>query len=246
MSGWHVLVVDDDREIGALLQSFLQANALAVSVVPDGAAMIRALEAQPVDLIVLDIMLPGEDGVSLCRQLRQTGSMPIILLSARGDDVDRIIGMEAGADDYMAKPFHPRELLARIHAVLRRAGVRPAAELVGKEEILRFAGWSLNLTARTLIDPDGRAVELSGREFELLRALVEHPNQIMSRDRLMAATRGRRLEAFERTIDIHLSRVRRKLGDTPPRPSLIKTVRNGGYVLSTSVERCLVPSDAQA
>lgn len=246
MSQWHILVVDDDPEIGSLLRSFLEAHDLVVTVAPDTRAMAVALANDPIDLVVLDIMLPGEDGVSACRRLRGAGATPIILLSARGDDVDRIIGMEAGADDYIAKPFHPRELLARIHAVLRRATDRPAGELVGQEEILRFAGWTLNLTCRTLTDPEGREVDLSGREYELLRVLAEHPNEVMSRDRLMTVTRGRPLDAFERTVDIHLSRVRHKLGDKLPRPTLIKTVRNGGYVLSSPVERCLVSSGAPA
>jgi len=242
MKRWHILIVDDDPEIGDLLGRFLQSHNLDVSVFRDARALSGSAVLERFDLIVLDIMMPGEDGITVCRRLRQSTDCPVILLSARGDEVDRIIGMEAGADDYVAKPFHPRELLARINAVLRRSKARPAAELLGQQEILRFAGWTMNLTRRTVVDAEGQEIDLSGSEYELLKTMAENPHEILTRDQLMSEIRGRQLEVFERTIDIHLSRVRRKLGDKPPRPTLIKTVRNIGYVFSSPVERCLVTS----
>ncbi|MBV9621626.1 MAG: response regulator, partial [Gammaproteobacteria bacterium] len=182
----HVLVVDDDREIRTLLAQYLEKHAFRTTAVPDGREMRRVLERTHVDLIVLDLMLPGEDGLSLCRELRTRSQVPILMLTARGEDVDRIIGLELGADDYVAKPFNPRELLARIRAVLRRAGAEGGA--AAKEppaKAIRFSGWTLEPARRRLLNPDGVEVPLTGGEYELLVALLDRPNRVLTRDMLL-------------------------------------------------------------
>ena len=233
----HILIVDDDREIRDLLARFLAKHGYRVEVAADGRAMRKALADWRIDLIVLDLMLPGEDGLVLCRRLRAESSIPVIMLTAMGEDIDRIIGLEIGADDYVSKPFNPRELLARIKAVLRRAGEPQTSRGAHREgTALAFAGWRLDPAARKLTAPDGADVALTAGEFELLAALVEHPQRVMSREQLLDLTRGREAAPFDRSIDVQVSRLRRKLETDPSRPELIKTVRNGGYVFAAAVE----------
>jgi two-component system OmpR family response regulator len=231
----HVLVVDDDAEIRSLTAEYLRRNGLRVTVAGDGREMRQALDASRIDLVVLDLMLPGEDGLTLCRDLRARSNLPVVMLTARSDDLDRIIGIEMGADDYLAKPFNPRELLARIKSVLRRARSLPEASLEARR--LRFAGWTLDLVSRSLGSPDGVVVPLSGTEFRLLKAFVEHPNHVLDRSQLLDLTLGREAAPFDRSIDVQLSRLRQRLRDDAREPRIIKTVRNQGYVLAAAVER---------
>jgi two-component system OmpR family response regulator len=229
-----VLIVDDDHEIRDLVARFLRKHGLRVETAADGRAMMRVLEAGRFDLVVLDLMLPGEDGLSLCRQLRATSSLPVIMLTAVAEDTDRIIGLEIGADDYVTKPFNPRELLARIKAVLRRAAG------AGREipsGTLTFAGWRLDAAQRELRDPEGVLVPLTSGEFDLLAAFVERPERVLSRDQLLDLTRGRDAVPFDRSVDVQLSRLRRKIEADPQNPKLIKTVRGGGYMLAHAVRR---------
>jgi two-component system, OmpR family, response regulator len=230
-----VLVVDDDAEIRNLVAEYLTQNGYRVSTARDGPALRRALEAESPDLLVLDLMLPGEDGLALCRELRATSNLPVIMLTARGDEIDRIIGIEMGADDYLGKPFNPRELLARIRSVLRRARALPAAQSQAKR--LRFAGWTLDCTARHLVDQEGIIVPLSGAQFRLLAAFLQHPESVLDREKLMDLTLGREATPFDRSIDVQVSRLRQLLRDGGREPRIIKTVRNGGYVLAAAVER---------
>jgi len=229
----HVLVVDDDREIRDLLSRFLTKHGMRVTAARDGVEMAKALEERGIDIVVLDLMLPGEDGLALCRRLRGQSNLPVIMLTAMGEETDRIVGLEMGADDYLAKPFNPRELLARIKAVLRRAQAVPAAPASG--ESLRFDGWMLELAARRLIAPDGREVPLSTGEHDLLLAFLTHPRRVLSRDQLLDLARGRAAAPFDRSIDIQVMRLRRKIEADPKEPRLIKTVRGGGYIFSAEV-----------
>lgn len=233
----HILVVDDDRDIRMLVAEHLEAHGFRVSQAGDGALMRKMLANAPIDLIVLDLTLPREDGLSLTREIRAESQTPIIMLTARGDPIDRVIGLELGADDYLAKPFEPRELVARIKSVLRRAAALPPNLEPISARRFRFAGWSLDLEARRLERPDGAIVMLSGAEFQLLKVFAEHPNRVLSRDQLMTLAKGREAEAFDRAIDLQVSRLREKLGDDARNPELIKTVRNEGYVLAARVER---------
>ncbi|SME97151.1 two-component system, OmpR family, response regulator [Tistlia consotensis] len=233
----RVLVVDDDREIRERLSRFLSAHGLVVSEAADGREMAAQLQREAVDLVVLDVMLPGSDGLTLCRQLRAQSSVPIILLTALEGESDRIVGLELGADDYVTKPFSPRELLARVRAQLRRAampstaGGSPAAP-----SIFRFAGWSLDLARRTLVSPDGILVVLTSSEFDLLAVFAENPQRALGREQLLAFLHGRDASQFDRSIDVHVSRLRRKIEADPQRPELIKTIRNEGYFFSPRVE----------
>jgi two-component system OmpR family response regulator len=231
----HVLVVDDDAEIRKLLGEYLQRNGFRVSLATDGKEMRRAVELGRPDIVVLDLMLPGESGLALCRDLRAGSNLPVIMLTARAEEVDRIVGLEMGADDYLSKPFSPRELLARIKSILRRARSLPPAR--GGTHRLRFAGWTLDLAARQLLAPDGVVVALSGAEFRLLSAFVEHPNRVLDRNQLMDLTVGRDGAPFDRSIDVQVSRLRVRLRDDAREPRLIKTVRSEGYVLAAVVER---------
>ena len=231
----HVLVVDDDGEIRKLLGEYLQRNGFRVSLATDGREMRRALETSRPDLIVLDLMLPGDSGLTLCRDLRVASSLPVIMLTARGQEVDRIVGLEMGADDYLAKPFSPRELLARIRSILRRT--RGLSPVRGEARRVRFAGWTLDLAARQLVAPDGVIVALSGREFRLLSAFVEHPNRVLDRNQLMDLTVGRDGAPLDRSIDVQVSRLRERLRDDGRDPRIIKTVRSEGYILAATVER---------
>ena len=233
----HLLIVDDDREIRDLLARFLKKHEYRVDTAADGQAMARLLENGRYDLVVLDLMLPGEDGLSLCRRLRATSDLPIIMLTAIGEETDRIVGLEMGADDYLAKPFNPRELLARIKAVLRRAGSGPRPGREGSAQGFTFDGWRLDLTKRELHSADGVLMPLTAGEFDLLVAFVEHPNRVLSRDQLLDLTKGRSAGPFDRAVDVQISRLRRKIEPDPKEPSVIKTVRGGGYLFAASVDR---------
>lgn len=233
MTGQTILIVEDDREIRSLLADFLKREGYVPICAEDGAAMDRALTAQRPDLVVLDIMLPGEDGLSICRRLRARGDLPILMLTAKSDDIDRIVGLELGADDYLPKPFNPRELLARIRAVLRRAD-RPAATATPSRRVT-FDRFIADLDARSLAF-DGTTIDLTAAEFELLACFLERPKRVLSRDQLLDWTRGRSADPFDRTIDVSISRLRRKLSGADEQAALIiKTVRNGGYLFTSDV-----------
>jgi two-component system OmpR family response regulator len=233
----HILIVDDDREIRDLLARFLEQNRFRVTAVRDGRDLRRAWGNGHFQLVVLDLMLPGESGLDLARWLRSHSNIPIIMLTAMVEDTDRIIGLELGADDYVPKPFNPRELLARIRAVLRRAPEREALLPRDPPAGFRFAGWMLEPARRRLINPEGVEVPLTGGEFDLLLALVERANRVLTRDMLLDLLRGRAAGPYDRAIDVAVSRLRRKLEDDGRRAQLIKTVRSGGYVLAAPVER---------
>jgi len=234
----HILIVDDDAEIRSLLGQYLVKNGLRVTAVPDGRGMWQALDAGRIDLIVLDLMLPGDDGLTLCRNLRAKSSgVPVIMLTARGEETDRIVGLEMGADDYLAKPFNPRELLARIKAILRRARSLPDNLQPDSARHLRFADWVLDTTQRQLVSAAGVVTPLAGAEYRLLRIFLTHPNRVLNRDQLVDLTQGKEADPLDRSIDVQVSRLRHRLGDDPREPRIIKTVRNGGYVLAAAVER---------
>ncbi|MEI6724370.1 MAG: response regulator [Betaproteobacteria bacterium] len=231
----HVLIVDDDKEIRGLLQEYLHKQAYRVTAVADGKALRAALVTAQPDLIVLDVMLPGEDGLQLCRDLRTRSNVPIIMLTALGEETDRIVGLEMGADDYLAKPFSPRELLARIRSVLRRSRSLPDNFEPDAVKSCRFAGWLLDAATRNLTAPDGVVVPLSGTEFKLLRIFLAHPNRVLTRDQFIELMISRDAGPFDRAIDVQISRLRQRLGDDAREPRIIKTVRGEGYVLATPV-----------
>jgi two-component system OmpR family response regulator len=224
-----------------LVRRFLGDHGYRVSTAPNGTSMTKVLADAAIDLIVLDLMMPGEDGLTLCRNLRAESEIPVIMVTAMGEETDRIVGLKMGADDYLAKPFNPRELLARIKAVLRRTG--GARERAPREapERLRFLGWTLLPAARELIDPEETLVPLSTAEFALLMAFVSRPGRVLSRDQLLDLARGRDSRAFDRAIDTLVSRLRRKLDDQPRNPQIIRTVRGGGYLFVPKVERSDAP-----
>jgi len=232
----HILIVEDDREISALVARYLRANDCRVSLAGDGREMDRHLADGHFDLIVLDLMLPGEDGLAICRRLRKTTRMPIVMLTAKAEELDRIIGLEMGADDYVAKPFNPRELLARIRAVLRRTAGEAEPATGETMRLHVFAGHRLDVLGRRLENADGAEVSLTGAEFDLLQVMVERPGRVLSRDRLLDLTQGRAAGPYERSIDILISRIRRKTERDPHHPEIIKTVRSGGYMFSAEVE----------
>ncbi len=234
----QILVVDDDREIRTLLAEYLEANGLRALTATNGNEMRRMLEEARVDLIVLDLTLPGEDGLTLCRNLRAHpaySGIPVIMLTARGEPLDRILGLEMGADDYLSKPFEPRELFARIRSVLRRTQALPPNMMTPEARQISFAGLTLDLIARHLLNRDGVVIALSGAEYRLLKIFLDHPNRILNRDQLLELSQGREADPFDRSVDIQISRLRQKLGDDARTPSIIKTIRNEGYVLATSV-----------
>jgi two-component system OmpR family response regulator len=237
----RILIVDDDPELRELLRGYLGGNGFEVDVAEDGAAMRSRIAAAAPDLVILDLMLPGEDGLALCRELRagrdtpSTPMLPILMLTARGEDTDRIVGLEMGADDYLPKPFNPRELLARIRSILRRAGENAAREAPARA--LAFAGWTLDLGARHLVGADGVVVPISNGEFKLLRAFAENPFRVLTRDHLMDVLAGREAGPFDRSVDVMVHRLRRRLDDDAREPQLIKTVRSEGYMLAADVER---------
>ena len=232
----HILIVDDDAEIRGLLRDYLAKNGFEASVAADGKAMWSALDRARVDLIVLDLMLPGDDGLTLCRTLRARAETPVIMLTALGEDTDRIVGLEMGADDYLAKPFNPRELLARIRSVLRRHRSLPTNLRADQAREIAFAGWRLDTVARHLVSGAGEVRSLSGVEYQLLRVFLSHPNQVLSRDQLMLLTKGHEADPMDRSIDIGVSRLRQRLGEDAGEPAIIKTVRGEGYVLAVAVE----------
>jgi two-component system OmpR family response regulator len=233
----HILIVDDDAEIRDLLSHFLQKHDYNVSVAGDGPAMWAILNQQTIDLVVLDLMLPGDDGLTLCRKLRSDNNLPIIMLTALGEDADRIVGLEIGADDYLPKPFNQRELLARIKAVLRRAPSAAAHQPAHQITSLHFEGWNLNVTKRELYRFDDVLVPLTAGEYELLLSFLENPQQVLNRDQLLDLTKGRALMPFDRSIDVQISRLRRKIEKDSKNPTLIKTVRSGGYIFTANVEK---------
>jgi two-component system OmpR family response regulator len=230
----HILVVDDNREIRDLVSRALNREGYRVSTAADGRAMRKVMADSRIDLILLDLMLPGEDGLSLCRGLRAESNIPVIMLTAKGDEVDRVIGLEMGADDYVAKPFGSRELIARIRAVLRRSGEAPAPGQQPKH--YRFDRWTLDAGARELLRDDGVTVPLSTGEYDLLITFVERPQRVLTRDQLLDLARGRTAAAFDRSIDTQVSRLRKKLERDPGEPTLIKTVWGGGYMFTPAVE----------
>ncbi len=234
-SAAHILIVDDDRQIRVSLARFLIASGFRISAAENGAAMFAAIEKGRCDLIVLDIMMPGEDGLTLCRRIREASRIPVIFLTALSEEIDCVAGLELGADDYICKPIRPRELLARIRAVLRRTGdmthQRERAPVVSYE----FEGWRLDAVRRTLRNPKGALVELTGGEFDLLLVFAEHPRHVLTRDQLLDLTRGREAAVLDRSIDVQVGRLRRKIEADPQLPTLIKTVRSGGYVFCADV-----------
>lgn len=231
----HCLIVEDDREISDLVARFLTKHGIRVSVAANGRAMDRILSESRIDILVLDIMLPGEDGLSLCRRVRAESTVPIIMLTALGDEMDRILGLEMGADDYVAKPFNSRELLARIRAVLRRVQTLPETPYPAKSSALAFDGWRVDLGLRQLHAPDGARVMLTSGEFDLLVAFCQHPHRVLTRDQLLDLTLGRSAKAFDRSVDIRISRLRRKIEPDPKQPTFITTVRSGGYFFAAEV-----------
>jgi two-component system OmpR family response regulator len=233
----HILIVDDHREIRDLLGRYLTKQGFRTSTAESAAAARRIMQTGAVDLVVLDIMMPGEDGLSLCRSLREAGDLPVILLTAVAEETDRVVGLEMGADDYVTKPFNPRELLARIKAVLRRASSLPPQRGLATAERLAFDRWTLDVPRRELVGEDGVAVPLSTGEFLLLSAFLAHPRMVLSRDQLLDLTRGRVAGPFDRSIDNQVSRLRRKIEADARQPVLIKTHWGGGYSLTAAVER---------
>ena len=232
----HILVVDDEREICDLVREYLSSEGYRVSTAHDGAGLRRVMAQSPVDLVTLDLMLPGEDGLTLARWLRENFSVGIIMLTGRSEIVDHILGLEMGADDYLPKPFLPRELLARVKSVLRRAPTRTTEKQALTRLKARFAGWTLDLSSRELYSPSGKEVELTTGEFDLLAAFVNNPNQVLTRGRLLDLARHREAGPEDRTIDVQVVRLRRKLKVDPKKPKMIKTVRGRGYNFIAEVE----------
>ena len=231
------MIVDDDLEVLALLKKFFMQHGYAVETVAGGTELWAAMERHPADLIILDLMLPGENGLLLCQRLRQQYATPVIKLTAMGELSDRVVGLEMGADDYLSKPFDARELLARVRAVLRRAGEGRPVLGGSARPLIRFAGWQLDVTRRELRSPDEVMIPLSSGEFDLLLVFVEHPQRVLTREQLLNLARGHSHDAFDRSIDVQVSRLRRKLESDTKRPAMIRTVRNGGYLFTPSVTR---------
>ena len=234
----HVLVVDDDPDLRELLDEYLKKNEVRVTAVASGREMMTVYDREVIDLVVLDLRLRGEDGMQLVRELRGKTSVPIVLLTGRADEADRVMGLELGADDYITKPFSPRELLARIRAVLRRYQVQtqPPSSADDERRAFRFAGWELNLRTRKLLAPDGRALALGNGEFNLLLAFCKAPQRVMSRDQLLSLSRLYDAEVYDRAIDVQISRLRRKIEIDPSQPAIIVTERGAGYVFNTPVQ----------
>ncbi|MDR3517340.1 MAG: response regulator [Azospirillaceae bacterium] len=233
-----LLLVDDDEDIRSLLTAFFRKHGHAVTVAANGGAMFAAIERQVFDLVILDVMLGGEDGFSLCRRLRAASRVPIIMLTALADHTDRVVGLEIGADDYLTKPFDQRELLARVKAVLRRTAELAATPAATETRpTLCFAGWRLDVARRELRSADNALVLLSGGEFDLLLAFAEHPQRVLTRDQLLDFARGLSYSAFDRSIDVQVSRLRHKLEEDAKNPAVIRTVRNGGYIFTPEVRR---------
>ncbi|MET3600756.1 response regulator transcription factor [Martelella mangrovi] len=231
----HILIVEDDTEIADLLVDTIRQNGMHATHVQDGQAMRRAMLGQNFDLIILDVMLPGEDGISLCRGIRAGNTIPIILLTALGEEVDRIVGLEVGADDYITKPFSPREVIARIRSLLRRAAY--GVKTNHAPTAFRFEGWRLDPMRRQLHDPSHARVSLTTTEFDILVALCQNPGRVISREELLMLTHSGLAGPIERSIDVHVSRLRQKIEKDPKEPQLLQTVRLGGYVFTAAVER---------
>jgi len=232
----HILVVDDARDIREPLVRYLKESGYRASAADSAAAARRAMRTSGIDLVILDIMMPGEDGLSLCRSIRESSGIPVIMLTARGEELDRIVGLEVGADDYVAKPFNPRELLARVGAVLRRTNTLPPRLRGPTAERYRFGEWTFNAAQREIVGPEGLALPLSSGEFKLLMAFLERPKVALSREQLLDLTKGRDAEVFDRSIDNQVSRLRRKIEQDPKNPRYIKTVWGGGYMFTSDVE----------
>ncbi|HUJ02385.1 MAG TPA: response regulator [Rhizomicrobium sp.] len=232
----HILIVEDARDIREPLARYLREHGYRATAAADAAAARKIMRGAAIDLVVLDIMMPGEDGLSLCRSIRESSQIPVILLTARGEEVDRIIGLEMGADDYIPKPLSPRELIARIAAVLRRTQALPPRQKPPESERIRFGDWTLDTGQRELIGADGMATPLSSGEFRLLTALLERPKMALSRNQLLDLTKGREAELFDRSIDNHVSRLRKKIEPDPKNPRYIKTVWGGGYMFAVDPE----------
>ncbi|MDC8012616.1 response regulator [Tahibacter soli] len=231
----HLLAVDDDREILDLIERYFRRQGFAVTTAADGDGLRRALAAHAIDVVLLDLGLPGDDGLTLTRELRKHWNGAVIIVTGRDDSIDRVVGLELGADDYVTKPFDLRELLARVRSVLRRMPPRAASAPAGG--VARFAGFRLDLRSRELVDANGRAIELTTGEFDVLRAFVEQPNRVLSRDDLMNHLHGRDAGPYDRAIDMQIGRLRRKIETDPARPALIKAVRGAGYLFAPAVER---------
>ncbi len=231
----HILIVEDERSIREPLADFVERQGFRVTAAADAEAAREALAGYAIDCVTCDIMMPGEDGLSLTRHIREQYDIPVILLTAKAEETDRIVGLELGADDYVVKPFSPRELVARIKVVLRRASNEPGRRQAADQQSYAFAGWLLKAGERVLVDADGVEVALSTGEFKLLLAFVTHPKQVLSRDQLLDITQGREAGPYDRAIDNQVSRLRRKIEPDPKNPALIKTVWGGGYVLSAEV-----------
>jgi two-component system OmpR family response regulator len=235
----HILIVDDDRDIRRLMMELFDERGFRVTAVADGASMARQLAGSKFDLAILDVMLPGEDGLELCRRIRRESNLPIIMLTARGDETDRVVGLEMGADDYVAKPFGPRELVARVRALLRRSregGEGGGAPAKPKLSRMTFDGWVIDMARRELRAPDGALISLTGTEFDMLVVLAERSPSVVSRDQLLDLVRGRTSSPFDRSIDVSISRLRKKIETMPEDPRIIRTVRNSGYVFAVPVE----------
>ncbi len=232
-----LLLVEDDAEIGALIKRYLGANQIDVEAVESGDAMDAALARREFDLVLLDLNLPGEDGLSICRRLRRERTLPIVIVTAQGEDVDKILGLEMGADDYITKPFNPRELLARIRAVLRRSSANDSPTEQNARQTYRFAGWRVDVTAREVVAPSGSKVAMTAAEFDLLYALCEHPNRVLTRDQLIGLTHGPVEGPCERSIDTLISRLRQKMESDIGAPRLIQTIRSEGYLFAAQVAR---------
>lgn len=232
----RVLLVEDDEEIAAMVIEMLTENGLEALAVGSAANMDAILRKQSFDLIVLDAMLPGEDGFSICRRLRASSTIPIVMLTALGDEINRIVGIELGADDYITKPFHPREFMARIKALLRRASY--GAEQPSHPTAMQFAGWQIDPILRQLVNPDGVHVSMTTAEFDILLAFCQNPGRVMTREQLLRQTHAGLAGPVERSIDVHISRVRQKIEPNVREPTVIKTVRLGGYMFTPKVEAC--------
>ncbi|MCR8956615.1 response regulator transcription factor [Variovorax sp. S2] len=239
-SAFHIAVLDDEVDITQLLANYLQSHGFRVTQLHDGASLMKLMGSDPADLVLLDLGLPGEDGFSIARRMRENWRCGLVIVTGRGDAVDKVVGLEVGADDYVTKPFDLRELVARVKAVLRRlapddastaAAAAPASAAANPSERLRFAGWQLDLAARSLTNPQGQNVSLTGGEFDLLCAFAHHPGRVLSRDFLLEQTRGREAAPFDRTIDVQVGRLRKKIEADPDDPQIIKSVRGAGYIL---------------
>ena len=239
----HILIVDDDLEICRLLQNYLEKNGFRATAISNGKSLWQMFDEKQFDLVILDLMLPGEDGLELCRNLRARFNIPILILSALGEETDRIIGLEMGADDYLPKPFSPRELLARAKVILRRTRNLPGSSTeIGTVSRLNFAGWMLDFTTRHLVSPKNVVVPLSAGEFRLLGVFLKHPKRVLTRDQLLELTQGREALPFDRSIDVLVGRLRRHLGENAKEPHIIKTARGAGYVLAAEVQKDICTS----